>query len=107
MRSICIVSLLRIIWVHRVKAEDVTYGWAPLYLFTALEPLLGIVLACLPLVQPVTSKIFMSSIVDWSRRKLRSTWSSLRSTQNGWPRSSSKSADQEDLRLTPRVYGKV
>ncbi len=63
---ICIVSLLRIaLWRH-IEGTDLTYTVSLLYLFTALEPLLGIVLASLPMMRPAGTQIIKSSILSWA-----------------------------------------
>lgn len=97
MRSICIISLLRIVWAHRLD-HDVTYNWAVLYLFSLLEPLLGITVACLPLIQPVVNKISLSSVMSWSKCKLKSTWGSLKSTSQESPESHSVARNWKSLR---------
>ncbi len=86
---------MRIVWIHRVNTLDITYNWAHLFLFTVLEPLLGIILACLPLIQPVTSPL-TQSVMSWSRRKLKNTWnSSSKPTGQGSSRSDSISLGQK------------
>ena len=95
MCSICIISLIRIVWVHRVGQADITYNWAVLYLFTTLEPLLGIVVACLPLIQPVVNKVSLSSVMIWSRCKLKSTWGNSKPSQQGSSGSNSMSSDRK------------
>lgn len=78
---------MRIVWIHRVNRLGATYGLAVLYIFTALEPLLGIVLACLPLIRPVANKISESPPMSW--HKLKSTWGSSEPIQQGSPGSGS------------------
>ena len=46
---------------------DTTYDIVPLYLFTILEPLLGIVLASLPISRPAGTQIANSAAFAWFR----------------------------------------
>ncbi len=72
---ICVITGLRIGFLDRVNDPDVTYNWAILFLFCALEALLGITLACLPVLPPVTGKLADSQAFSWSRQLFRSGFS--------------------------------
>lgn len=63
-------DLIRIAWRSRIDSPDTTYAYAILFMFSLLEPELGIFLACLPLSQPVLRAIFNSSIVTRSFGKV-------------------------------------
>ncbi|MCJ1264136.1 hypothetical protein MMC22_004007 [Lobaria immixta] len=69
---ICIISLLRIAYWRKVLGADLTYSATLLYLFTALEPLLGIFLASLPFMRPAGIVIINSSMFSWTKILLRS-----------------------------------
>ena len=73
---ICAISLVRIALYKRVESLDITYDIAPSYLFTILEPLLGIVLASLPVMRPAGVRIFRSQALSWVRSILKSNRSS-------------------------------
>jgi len=47
---------MRIAWRDKVTSPDVTYDYALMFCFTLLEPQLGIVLASIPIMQPVLRK---------------------------------------------------
>jgi hypothetical protein len=70
---ICIISVLRIVLYQRLSTTDLTHDTVVLYLFTALEPLLGIVLASLPIMRPAGSQLAHSSVFSWSKALLRSS----------------------------------
>lgn len=48
--------MIRLILSARYRVDDLTYNFARIYIFTILEPLLGIIIACLPLFRPVIRK---------------------------------------------------
>ena len=54
---ICIISILRIIYLTDLDLHNITYSIAPEGLFTLLEPTLGIVCACIPIIQPAITKL--------------------------------------------------
>jgi hypothetical protein len=79
--SICVISIVRCIAIANLNLTDVTYDVVLDNICTALEPTLGCINACLPLLQPVASSIAGSSALSWlksltsnmtSRRRLRS-----------------------------------
>ena len=65
--SICIISIIRIDAINRLNYSDITYSVVLDSIFTALEPTLGVINACLPLLQPVVSKCSSSTMFSWSR----------------------------------------
>jgi hypothetical protein len=88
---ICGISISRIALYQRVdlKSPDFTYDAGILFLFTALEPLLAISLACMPLLRPFGEKIANSSAVSWVRSVTSSITASkgtsLHSMETGKP----------------------
>lgn len=54
---ICIITILRIKYLNDLDLHNITYSIAPEGLFTLLEPTLGIISACLPVVRPVLNKL--------------------------------------------------
>lgn len=54
---ICIISILRIVYLTNLDLHNITYDVAPEWLFTLLEPTLGIVSACVPAMQPAITKL--------------------------------------------------
>jgi len=99
---ICAISLMRIVWYSHVDGPDITYNWAPLFLFTCLEPFIGITLACLPFMKPVASKIANSSAVSWTLQRLRF---STRSGSARYNTSPGNSRTKRFNRLPERLQG--
>ena len=62
--------MLRIAYYNRLKGTDLTYSVTLLYMFTALEPLLGIVLASLPVMRAAGNQLFNSSAFSWAKSLL-------------------------------------
>ncbi|KAI1291385.1 hypothetical protein F5Y03DRAFT_400748 [Xylaria venustula] len=54
---ICILSLFRIISIQKWDFNDITFGAAQISIFTAVEPALGVVNACLPTIKPALYRI--------------------------------------------------
>ncbi len=65
---ICIISLQRVLWLQRWDLKDLTYTDAPGACWSTLEPTLGVVNACLPIMRPVLRKLFHSGIFSWSTK---------------------------------------
>ena len=60
--SICIVSIIRIVAIKTESYADITYSTILDNITTALEPTLGVINACLPILQPVLSKFSSSTL---------------------------------------------
>ncbi|KAI0419310.1 hypothetical protein F5X98DRAFT_373108 [Xylaria grammica] len=69
---ICVISLLRVIWVSSWNLSDLTFGVVDVTIYTILEPLLGVVNACLPIVKPALVRIFNPGGQIWSSTKIES-----------------------------------
>ena len=69
---ICIVSILRIKYLNELNPHDITYSIAPLGLFTLLEPTLGIISACLPVIRPVINNLLKKPTLPTSSEYLTS-----------------------------------
>lgn len=50
-------------YLNKLDLHNITYGIAPEGLFTLLEPTLGIISACLPVIRPVIIKLSRKSTV--------------------------------------------
>ena len=55
--NVCVVTLIPLIFSARLRFDDVTYNFARMSIFTVLEPLLAIIIACLPLSRPAIKKL--------------------------------------------------
>lgn len=65
--SICAISIVRIFALKRLLLNaDVTYHDVLDDITTALEPTLGVINACLPVLQPVLSKFSGTASLVWS-----------------------------------------
>ena len=77
--SACIISALRIATVNSLRKGDIDYLTGFDALWASLEPDLGIILACVPVMQPVQSKLkgymdgLASGFKSISHRSLRSS----------------------------------
>ncbi|KAI0815494.1 hypothetical protein GGR55DRAFT_675109 [Xylaria sp. FL0064] len=49
---VCVISLHRVLWVSTWDLCDLTYGVVNVTVYTMLEPFLGVVNACLPVIKP-------------------------------------------------------
>ena len=58
------MSLLRILWLATWDLEDLTYGVGPGTIYSALEPALGVVNACLPIMTPAITRVFGVNILS-------------------------------------------
>lgn len=66
--SICVISIVRIVAIKELDlSSDVTYDLVLDDVTTALEPTLGVINACLPILQPVVSKFSGSTMLVWSK----------------------------------------
>ena len=63
---ICIATIMRIIALIQLDA-DISYSIVSAKIWSSLEPCLGIVNACLPVLQPAVAK-FSSTAFEWTRR---------------------------------------
>ncbi|KAI0529926.1 hypothetical protein GGR58DRAFT_509015 [Xylaria digitata] len=54
---ICVVSLLRVLWLINWDLNDLTYTVTPGAIYSVLEPTLGIVNACLPTIKPAMKRM--------------------------------------------------
>ncbi|KAK0634285.1 hypothetical protein B0T17DRAFT_1739 [Bombardia bombarda] len=55
---ICLLSLLRVIWLVSWDLNDQTYSGVPGVIYSTLEPVLGVVNACLPTIRPALNRLF-------------------------------------------------
>lgn len=52
----------------RLDLNDLTYNLAKVAVWTGLEPMLGVINACLPVIQPVVKKVIESNLFSRSSR---------------------------------------
>ena len=86
---ICVISLLRIALWRYLEGQDLTYTATLLYLFTALEPLLGIVLASLPIIKGASTEIINSSMLSWTKTLVRTSTNDSKYSRKHAPTSNS------------------
>lgn len=58
--SICIASLLRVIYTHKIDPDDFSYTYRYLAIWSLVEPQLGVINACLLLMRPVLQRVLKS-----------------------------------------------
>ncbi|KAI9035173.1 cytochrome P450 [Aspergillus affinis] len=73
---ICVITIFRITLINELVATDLTYSTTILFFFTILEPLLGIVLASLPMMRPVLQRVTGQSTVSSGSHGLNSSYAS-------------------------------
>ena len=83
--SICAITILRIRALYDLDLNDITYSIAPMGLFTLLEPTLGIINACLPVIQPILHKCLQSRVFSRGQSATKHSHTSLeaQNTQEG------------------------
>ena len=62
---ICIITVLRIVSVANLDLNDISYSGIDDAILSELEPCLGIINACLPVIPPVVSQKFRPAISKW------------------------------------------
>ena len=63
---ICIISLQRVLWLQHWDLTDLTYTVTPGACWSTLEPILGVVNACMPAMRPVLRKLFNRDVFSGS-----------------------------------------
>lgn len=81
--SVCIVTILRIISLLQLNFADLSYSIVTATIWGCLEPCLGIMSACLPVLPPLLARIFKCTNLTWLRRP--STSPTYTSTWPGTP----------------------
>ncbi|KAI2637748.1 hypothetical protein GGS26DRAFT_544993 [Hypomontagnella submonticulosa] len=79
---ICVISLLRVLWLQSWDLNDLTYTAGPGALYSNLEPTLGVVNACLPTIKPAINRIFGAGAMKWTKKKSNGTDSSNTVAEN-------------------------
>ncbi|KAL1981058.1 hypothetical protein VTN96DRAFT_3123 [Rasamsonia emersonii] len=73
---ICIITIIRIVAVRQLDVNDLSYTVVGDGIWSAVEPCLSIINACLPVLKPVLVKIFGSHLFTTSRKTTNNTGSS-------------------------------
>jgi hypothetical protein len=104
LQRICILSVVRVVAISKLDLTDVTYTIVLDNIMSALEPTLGVINACLPLLQPIIPKISENKIITWfkSLTTMRSSATGFSKTDSKQP--SGKFASHHFDRLTPDLY---
>lgn len=55
--SVCIITIIRLILSTQLQLDDYTYDISAISVVTIMEPLLGIIIACLPFFPPAIKKL--------------------------------------------------
>ncbi|MCJ1444783.1 MAG: hypothetical protein MMC23_005285 [Stictis urceolatum] len=67
--AICCITAVRLKFINEIDVTDITFSQVKFNIFAALEPLLGIINACLPVLPPVFAKFWSSSAFMSARRR--------------------------------------
>lgn len=63
--SICVITILRIKTLYDLDLTDITYSVAQMAMWSSLEPLLGIISACLPVIYPALRDLCAHKVFAW------------------------------------------
>ena len=69
MNSVCLVSLIRIVTITRMDFEDVTWKFAVLAYWGAVEVNLAIICACLTTLKPLVVRIWPTLLASTTRHE--------------------------------------
>ena len=103
---ICIITIMRVVVIYNLDLADFTYSAASLSIWSILEPTLGIINACLPLIRPACQEVFKSNVFAWSKASTaqRKTDSGHSHRSNKPPLQSKASNAQNFHRLYDHLY---
>ena len=59
--SVCIISIVRLIVLARLEAYDVTWNYVNAAVWSAAEPSMGVIAACLPSLRPFVALVLKST----------------------------------------------
>lgn len=121
--SICIVTAFRIYAIARLDLSDFSYSMVSANIWSTLEPCLGIVNACLPILQPALARTVGLSNFEWTHRSAltissikttaspRSRWHSRINTAGDanpqWPRISIQTKSSATANTWPQWHHKA
>ena len=80
---ICVITILRIKYLSSVDLQNITYSVAPAWLFTLLEPMLGILNACLPVIRPAITKLSRNTKMPSSKHSRSKASTSAKNSSHG------------------------
>jgi len=103
---VCVMSALRIESVLALQDTDFTYTVVPDLIYGGLEVELGIINACLPIMQPVFNKHFGADGI-FSRLRSKITSSNKSESGRNWPSYSDKNANSLPKHRPQRIRDDV
>ncbi|KAF2260595.1 hypothetical protein CC78DRAFT_472559, partial [Lojkania enalia] len=101
---ICIISIARVVAIKKLNFADVTYDIVLDNTTTALEPTLGVINACLPLLKPVVSKLSGMQISTWFKSLRSRAISARHPTVTELRQQSTKERPDKTHRLSLDLY---
>lgn len=102
--SICIISAFRIKSIADLEFTDFTFSLINDGIWSALEPFLGIVNACLPILQPVIAKVGETTLFSRTRGSSKASNSKVSTDQNS---TKLLHPDESDTKHFHRLYNHV
>ncbi|KAI0847687.1 hypothetical protein F5Y00DRAFT_271026 [Daldinia vernicosa] len=81
---IWVFSLLRVMWLFKLDIDDPTYSYSTCVIYSALEPALGVINACVPTIKPAINRL-SSICTNWWTRKEVSVATTSGLTASGEP----------------------
>ncbi|KAL9595945.1 MAG: hypothetical protein Q9219_006136 [cf. Caloplaca sp. 3 TL-2023] len=100
---VCIISVLRVVAIHELDPLDLSYTSAADGIWSILEPSLGIVAACLPIMQPVLSRLTEYTATLFSRNKGTSQ-RTLRASSKQMPDHDERPLNDRNRDIEDRLY---
>ena len=84
--SVCVVSIVRLVVLSRLEAYDVTWNYVNAAIWSAAEPSMGVIAACIPSLRPLFALVWKGShrgpFVDSNGDQ---TYASSNSSRSIWP----------------------
>lgn len=86
---VCIISIIRLTVLSRLEAYDVTWNYVDAAIWSAAEPAMGVIAACIPSLRPLAAMIWRGThraptMMSKSSKKAQATTSSA-SSRMIWP----------------------
>lgn len=95
--GICLISAIRIKFIFDIDFNDFTYTIWHFAIFGPLEPMLGIVSACLPMLPPVIAKVTNGRMMAWAKKSRPGTGDK---SSSSWPYYATRSIGSSSKRTS-------
>lgn len=82
LNRICVLSAVRIHAIATLDYEDFSYSVVPDGIYSVLEPCLGVINACLPVLQPIVNKLTNNTLFSTGKRSMGASSSRVQSAKD-------------------------